>query len=337
MPTLQDKFRGCLLGAMIGDVIGAPVEAESPGYIASTYRSIDDILATESVEEFNAPDWTVGRYTDDTQMTICVAEWLIADPPQSPERLLARFHHAHEPWRRYGAGTEMIFRLYMKHASRWTELATAMFPHGSYGNGGAMRVAPIGLACFNDPKQLKTLAIESSRPTHSHPLAYQGAVLQAMAVATAVRSNEFSVGAFLHPMRDALKPFAELLQDTSRFEKALSAIEQGLGRGASCSELSQIVGTGVEVYEAVPMALYCFLRHPDSFEKVIHEAVFMGGDTDTIASMAGAISAAYLGKAAIPERWLRAVREDKYPSSAIERLADQLFAKYATDPTRSYN
>src|SRR5689334_21018406 len=48
-PSLQDKFRGCLLGGMLGDIAGAVVEAESPGYIAKTYTSIDDILRTESV------------------------------------------------------------------------------------------------------------------------------------------------------------------------------------------------------------------------------------------------------------------------------------------------
>jgi poly(ADP-ribose) glycohydrolase ARH3 len=320
-----------LLGAMIGDVVGAAVEAESPGYIAATYRSIDDILATESVEEFNAPNWKVGRYTDDTQMTICVAEWLLSEPPRLPKELLARFHCAHERWRRYGAGTEMILGAYAQHPSHWAELSTMMFPHGSYGNGSAMRVAPIGLICLNNANALRTLAIDSSRPTHSHPLAYQGAVLQAMAVANATHANRLSVDEFLRPMRAELQRFADLLQDISKFTAALDVIEQGIGRGASCGEMSKVLGTGIEVYEAVPMTLYCFLRNSDSFERVIHDAVFVGGDTDTIASMAGAIAGAYLGKSAIPERWLCAVREDKYPPSTIEKLADDLFAKHAAD------
>jgi ADP-ribosylglycohydrolase len=57
MASLQDRFRGCLLGATVGDVVGAVVEAESPQYIAKTFRSVDDILLTGTVEEFTGPAW----------------------------------------------------------------------------------------------------------------------------------------------------------------------------------------------------------------------------------------------------------------------------------------
>src|SRR5205814_1996971 len=144
----------------------------------------------------------------------------------------------------------------------------------SYGNGSAMRVAPIGLAYFNDLKKASSIAIESSRPTHSHPLAYQGAVLQCIAVATATASGEHEASAFLQALRSGLSHFTDLMQDTSKLEVALNEIERGLQRGATCAEMSLILGTGIAAYEAVPIALYCFLRHPDSFAQVIHEAVF---------------------------------------------------------------
>src|SRR5438128_1602225 len=143
MATLRDKFRGCLLGSAIGDIVGAVVEAESPAYIARTYRSIDEILAAGSVPEFQGPAWKVGRFTDDTQMMICVAEWLLAGEEHSPEDLLARFVDAYEPWRRYGPGTEAILRLFPQHRAHWRDLATVAFPEGSLGNGSAMRAAPI--------------------------------------------------------------------------------------------------------------------------------------------------------------------------------------------------
>src|SRR4051812_46443074 len=197
MPTLPEKFRGCLLGAAIGDVAGAPVEAESPAHIAANYRSIDDILATPSVPEFQGPDWQVGRFTDDTEMALCVAEWLCTDPARAPVNLLARLADAHDPSRRYGPSTESILRLFPKHQSDGQHLATASFPHGSYGNGSATRAHPIGLARFDDLKEAARVAIASSRPTHSHPLACQGAVLQTIAVATAVTEETFDPAAFL--------------------------------------------------------------------------------------------------------------------------------------------
>jgi poly(ADP-ribose) glycohydrolase ARH3 len=330
MVARRDRFRGCLLGATVGDVAGAVVEAESPGYIAKTYGSIDEMLAPASVPEFTGPDWRVGRYTDDTQMTLCVAEWLVAGEAPSAEALLARFAAAYQPWRRYGPGTARILRAYAEYPSQWRELATMMFPHGSYGNGSAMRVAPVGLASSGRPGAAMPLAVESSRPTHSHPLAFQGAALQATVVATAVAADDFSPAAFLDPLRAGLRHFADLMQDTSKFSMALDAVERGIARGASCAEMSATLGTGIEVYEAVPMALYCFLRHPDSFADVVHQAVFIGGDTDTIASMAGAASGAFLGEAAIPAHWLAAVREDAYPPAAIRGLADRLYDKTAS-------
>lgn len=194
-----------------------------------------------------------------------------------------------------------------------------------------MRVAPVGLAYFGDPKTVASVATESSRPTHSHPLAYQGAVLQGMAVATAIASTEFVPERFLLPLRAALAHFDDLLQDTSPFTRALASIEDGLADGLSCREMASVLGTGIAAQEAVPMALYCFLRHPDSYERVLHEAIFVGGDTDTIACMAGAISGAFLGASVIPATWTDAVREETYTVAEIERIADRLFERYADD------
>ena len=317
------------MGAAIGDIVGAAVEAESPEYIASKFHSVDEILATESIPEFAGPSWRVGRFTDDTQMMLGVAEWLLEDHSHSPEKLLERFANTFEPWRRYGSGTEAILRQFPDHRDQWQALSTAMFPYGSYGNGSAMRVAPIGLVFANDMKKAAEVAIASSRPTHSHPLAYQGAVLQTIAVATAATSAEFLSQNFISPMRTALTRFSDLLQDTSPFVQALDAIENGLGKATSCREMSSILGTGVTAQEAVPMAIYCFLRHPESFEQVIHEAVFIGGDTDTVACMAGAISGAFLGVDVIPPRSLSQIKEERYSASAIRNLADDLFDEYA--------
>jgi poly(ADP-ribose) glycohydrolase ARH3 len=330
MSSLRSKFRGCLLGSAVGDVVGAVVEAESPGYIARTFRSVDEVLATESVEEFAGPAWRVGRFTDDTQMTLCVAEWLAAGEAPSGAHLLARFADAYEPWRRYGPGTANILQLFPRHRARWRELATAAFPEGSLGNGSAMRVAPVGLAYHDDARRATAVAIESSRPTHAHPLAYQGAVLQCLAVATATGLTAFTPDPFLRASRAGLAHFANLLQDTSRFARALEAIERGLVRGATCAEMADTLGTGVVAHEAVPMALYCFLRHPESYADAIHQAVFIGGDTDTIAAMAGAISGAFLGADAIPPAWRRAVREERWTPDAIEGLADRLWETCAT-------
>lgn len=329
MPSLQDRFRGCFLGAMIGDIAGAPVEAESPQYIASTYKSVDEILALQSVPEFTGRHGRSAglptiRRCFSASHNGCSTILLVLQKHSWPT-----FAQAYEPWRRYGSGTEAILRVFPNHKDQWGELATAMFPHGSFGNGSAMRVAPVGLAFHHNLKALPAVAISSSRPTHSHYLAYQGAALTALAIATAVGSADLSPEEFLRPMRAELKRCSELLQDTTQFGKALDAIEAGLKRQASCREMSATLGTDVTAVESVPMALYCFLRHPEDYAQVIHEAIFAGGDTDTIACMAGAISGAFLGASAIPARWLAANREETHTVSTIEAIADQLFSRFA--------
>ena len=104
----MNKFCGSLLGGMVGDMIGAVVEAESPGYIRKTFQNLDQILALKSVPELFTGEWEVGRFTDDTQMTLCVAEWLIHDDALGGKNLLEQFCRAYEPWRHYGSGTRLI-------------------------------------------------------------------------------------------------------------------------------------------------------------------------------------------------------------------------------------
>ena len=205
------------LGAAMGDIAAVPVEAKSSQYISRTYRSVDEILSVETVPEFVGSPWRVGRFTDDTQMMICVAEWLLEGPPNQPEKLLARFSDAYEPARRYGPGTEAILRAYPQHKLEWRELSTMAFPHGSHGNGVADESGSGRAGLLGNLKKAASVAIESSRPTHSHPLAYQGAVLQAIAVATAANTIDPDPAAFLTPLRDNLQWFADLQWDTSKF------------------------------------------------------------------------------------------------------------------------
>jgi ADP-ribosylglycohydrolase len=146
-----------------------------------------------------------------------------------------------------------------------------------------------------------------------------------LAVAIATNSTDFDSAAFLRPLRSSLTRFSDLLQDTSPFTAALDEIERGLSRGASCAEVSKVLGNGATAHDAVPMAIYCFLRYPHAYADMIRHAVFLGGDTDTIASMAGAISGAFLGRQAIPPHWINAIREDTYSPVVIAGLADQLY------------
>jgi poly(ADP-ribose) glycohydrolase ARH3 len=324
--AMREKFAGCLLGGMLGDVIGAPVEAESPGYIRKTFQNPDEILALKTVPELLSGEWEVGRFTDDTQMSLAVAEWLANQEKLDGPSLLEGFCRAYEPWRHYGSGTRLILESFPNARDKWADLATAMFPQGSYGNGAAMRVAPVGLYLHNDLSGLVEVARTSSMVTHSHSLAVQGAALQATAVAAVTRAPLDTVQ-FLRILGVALARFEELGQDTSVYRQALATISEGISRAATPEQMARRLGNGVKAQEAVPMAIYCFLAHPGSFEKALEAAIFLGGDTDTIASMTGSISGAALGESQIPERWLRRVTEPVFTPARVRKIAFDLCAK----------
>jgi poly(ADP-ribose) glycohydrolase ARH3 len=310
----------------MGDVIGAAVEAESPGYIRRTFRNLDEILALKSVPELFSGEWEVGRFTDDTQMTISVAEWLASGARLDGKALLERFWRAYEPWRHYGPGVRLILESYPNARERWMELATAMFPQGSYGNGSAMRVGPIGLFLHNDLAAVIDVVRTSSIVTHSHYLAVQGAVLQATAVALAVSGNVVA-DQLIGTLKIALSHFEERGEDTSVYRQALTRMAEGISKNIPAQRMADVLGNGIKAQEAVPMAIYCFLANRASYEKALETAIFIGGDTDTIASMTGSISGAALGENSIPKRWLQRVREMVYTPEKLSQIAFELYRK----------
>lgn len=326
MDAPVDRFVGCLQGVLLGDAIGAVVESESQAHVRAYYSDIDALLAQDTVPDILDRKWQVGRCTDDTLMTVAVAEWLLDSDRPEGQDLLRRFCECYHPARRFGSGIRWIFEAFPGRESEWKSLATIMFPEGSWGNGSAMRVAPVGLLCYRDPERLLELARLSSLTTHAHPLAIQGATLQAVAVATAARrGTALRAGDLLDCWRSVLKALGRR-GDVSRFSEVFRQLEEGYQAGVELDQMALKLGTGVPAIEAVPTALYCCLRNLGNFEKTISDAVFLGGDTDTIAAMAGAIMGACAGRD-LPQRWLSRVREEVYHPARMELLGQELAAR----------
>jgi len=168
---------------------------------------------------------------------------------------------------------------------------------GSFGNGSAMRVAPIGLF-YHRSAELYDRACESSMPTHANELALDGAAIQAKAVSLAVRlpaGGSFSPGPFL----DELERFAR----TGEFKRRLRLIRELLLAGTPDPDAARALGKTVAVHESLPFSIYCFAKYPGSFRDCIYCAVLNGGDRDTMGAMAGALSGARLGVESLPGRW----------------------------------
>jgi ADP-ribosylglycohydrolase len=178
----------------------------------------------------------------------------------------------------------------------------------------------------NATEQLEGQPVGKLTNKRARDLAIQGAVLQATAVAIATKGNH-DTAHFLRILTATLAHFEGLGQDTTVYKKALAEICDGISKSVPPIKMADILGNGIKPQEAVPMALYCYLANPGSFEQAVEAAVFLGGDTDTIASMTGAISGAALSEKAIPERWLKRVTEAVYTPDKIREIARELYRK----------
>ncbi len=296
---LKEKFLGSLLGAAIGDALGASREGSRMGEKGASFGSLGML-----------------RYTDDTHMTIGVAESLIECRGFDGAHMARRFadNYFREPWRGYGPGPPRIFRM-IKGGEAWDKAALSIYPGGSFGNGAAMRVAPIGLLFFKDHLKLKEVAYKVSLITHAHPLGIEGAILQALAVALATAWE------WDEPL-DRLSFTSCLLSFVSEdiYRTKLAKFEVLFERSSYRREVVEELGCGVEAFSSVPTAIFTFLTHSQDFASAISYAISLGGDTDTIASMTGAICGAYLGIEYIPEEWQMKLENREYILSLAERL-----------------
>jgi poly(ADP-ribose) glycohydrolase ARH3 len=306
---LGDKFRGTMLGVAIGDALGAPFEGAPTVAPAALRTHLEDPGRL--------------RYTDDTHMTIGLAESLLACDGFDGAHVAWTFalNYAAETWRGYGAGPPRVFRL-LEAGVPWDAAARMLFDgHGSYGNGGAMRVAPVALLAYDDLERVAALARRSAAITHAHELGIEGAVLQACAIALLLRRTTgpaLEVPRFLETLYG--------LVGSPRYGQKLDTI-RALLPAADQAAVVNGLGHGVAAVEAVPAALYAFLRHPDDFAAAVTFAIGLGGDTDTIAAMTGALSGAYLGEPAIPARWRQGVEG----ADRLRELADALLDLAAFD------
>jgi len=299
---LKLKFLGCLVGTAIGDALGARREGRGMS------RSEDIVSLAEKLEQL--------IYTDDTHMTIGIAESLIENKGFDGEHMAQTFirNYEAEPWRGYGPGPPIIFGM-IKSGEAWYSAANRLYRGGSFGNGSAMRVAPVGLLYSRNLEKLREIAYQSSSITHSHELGKEGAALQACAVALALNTpsdEDIDREVFFFKLQNFIQ--------NQLYKEKVAQIRELLGEQDKAKVVA-VLGNGIEAPRSVPTAIYCFLRQPQSYKDAVIYAVSLGGDTDTIAAMAGAISGAYLGIEAIPSEWLVKLENREY----IEDLAEKLW------------
>jgi poly(ADP-ribose) glycohydrolase ARH3 len=300
---LKEKFRGGMVGSALGDAIGE-----------LAFRGLGEAGLRSQVAQMD-----VLVYTDDTAMAIGLAESISQvgglDPQHLGDTFRANFRR--EPWRGYAAGPPTVFSTVERYRVSYAEAARGLFGgQGSFGNGAAMRIAPVGLFCHDSPDLYEQVR-QSASVTHAHPVGVDGAAVLAWAIARAVKLDPG--GPF--PVEDVTQGLVDFAR-TPEVRDKMARVHTLIAEDAPPSRAANRLGRGVAVHESMPFAVYSFLRHPQSFEACLFCAILNGGDRDTLGAMACAISGAYLGVEAIPPVWREKLENRGHIESLAVRLAE---------------
>jgi ADP-ribosylglycohydrolase len=270
-PPVRERSFASLVGTAVGDALGEQL-----------------YLRQDAVDRTLPPaPW---HWTDDTEMACSVFHVLDTHGRIDPDALAASFVAHYDVDRNYGPGVDAMMRLVARGA-KLRELSAQTFGGtGSWGNGGAMRAAPIGWWFAGDPARAADEAAVAARVTHTHPEGVAGAV--AVAVAAAVAPGDLFDEVLRHTppglVHDGVRRARELVD-----AEPAAAAELGSGRQLSAPD-------------TVPLALWTVARHPDDYEQAIWTVAPLAEDVDTLCAIVGGIIAGRVGVDGIPAAWRQA-------------------------------
>ena len=341
-----DKIRGCLLGGAVGDALGYAVEFLQEENIFEKYGD-------GGIREYDTGIKDVAMISDDTQMTLftaaglllaqdrlipisnqagylsCISEayseWLItqtADRANLNESMATWLASVPEMfnWRAPG-GTCLSGAAAGRRGSPGTIEAPLNF---SKGCGGVMRVAPIGLF-FDSAKvslaDIDMLGARAAVLTHGHPLGYIPAAALVHIIHCIIQEDM----SLLDSVNSALAHIPFLFPKSQYMDEFMAIIQKAITLSADeIDDLDVIheLGSGCCGEDNLAIAIYCSLKHQDSFEEAVVAAVNHSGDSDSTGAVTGNIIGAYLGLTGIPEKYLVNLEIKE----VILQMADELAA-----------
>jgi ADP-ribosylglycohydrolase len=243
------------------------------------------------------------RWTDDTAMAISIVELLLRNGKIDQDELARSFANRYmtEDFRGYGGTAHGILRA-IHAGSDWLEIAPkALGGMGSMGNGGAMRVAPLGAFFAGDTAAIVEQATRSAEVTHAHRDGQAGAVAVALAAGFVAASAESAT-----PF-DRDRFFDYILQHTPDSQtRALTLQARDLPGDYAIETAVSVLGNGSQITspDTVPFCLWCAAKSAGDFETAMWTAVAGGGDMDTTCAIAGGIVASARGGSP-PDNWVR--------------------------------
>ncbi|GIU92725.1 MAG: putative ADP-ribosylglycohydrolase [Acidimicrobiia bacterium] len=331
-PSLRSRVLGCFLGGAVGDALGAPVEFLSLPEILSRYGPAG---VSGYVE-----DGGVGRFTDDTQMTLFTAEGLLRARAAGlgPDQSVEAVHRAYLRWlgtqdqtpgegwlesqpllaRRRAPGNTCLSAL------RTGRMGTPELPlNDSFGCGGVMRVAPVGFV----GAEVFDLGCRVAAVTHGHPAGYLSAGVLAQIVAELTRG----VG-----LEEATTAAADRLHQHAAAELVVEALGRALEAADTrppTPEVVEALGGGWYGHDALAISVFCALA-ADDFAHGVCLAVNHSGDSDSTGSITGQILGTLLGVESIPRPWLDGLEGRALIEQVAADFANTFVDGLPPDPTR---
>jgi ADP-ribosylglycohydrolase len=278
-------------GLVLGDALGEML----------SYRS-ETALNRLVGNELPAGPWF---HTDDTEMAISIVAVLKSHGELNQDALARRFARRFErdPDRGYGRMTRIQLRE-INAGAKWRETAANAFGgQGSMGNGGAMRVAPLGAYFADDLARCADAARDSALVTHTHPEGVAGTIAVAVAAALAWQLRAVSKSEF------APRFFGEILRLTpeSQVRRGILLASQTPAE-VPFQDVARSLGNGslVTAPDTVPFCIWMAAHHSRHFVEAIGKTITVGGDCDTNAAIVGGIVALSAGRTSLPNEWLQA-------------------------------
>lgn len=305
-PTFPERIVGLLVGGAVGDAIGLPAEGMSAERIA---RWWPHNLQHRFVFGY-------GMISDDTEHALMTAQALIVagDDVEKFRRCLAwklRWWIIGFPAGAGLATAKACLRL-------WLGISPKQSGVNSAGNGPAMRSAVIGVKFWDNTKLRRSFLEASTYLTHTDKRAMTAALAVSEAAAWIVGGNL---------SRDFALQLSKL-GDDPEWRRIANQVCESLEAGRTVAEFAATLGlrscvTGY-AYHSVPVAIYAWMRHGGDFEKTIESVVRCGGDTDTVAAIAGSLAACEVGEHGIPQDWINGVKDWPRSISFTERIGSHV-------------
>jgi ADP-ribosylglycohydrolase len=332
MSTASDRARGALYGLAIGDALGMPTQLMSHEEVAACFGVLDGFR--EAPEDHPiAAGLPAGSVTDDTEQALLLADTLLTggghiDSEDLARRLVAWAERARERGSLDLLGPSTS-------AAVAAAVAGAPLDETRFGatNGAAMRITPVGLIISTDDLDgLVDLVVEASRVTHHTGVAIAGAAAVAAAVSGGISgasvAEATTLGIKAAELGQRRGEWVAGAAVARRIAWAIGLIDVN-DHDRSVCDVVELVGTSLATQESVPAAFAVLALHPDDPWQACLTAASLGGDSDTIAAMVGAIAGACHGIDAWPLEAVETVRETNQLD--LEIVAEKLLA-LRTDP-----